>query len=231
VLDPDRGGDEMAGYGAGAALASGALAALGAVSLILFAAVGGAGLGPFAAEPSAFVRLSDALSGVAALVAIVVAVKLHAAWRQQATGASRTALTIGVASLTGYAVVVLSYAAGINEPAIQGPLTVVGIGGIGLWIALISLGRADPAVAGAVRGVGIAVGVGDLLLVAAYFLGGEASRIGSQELTPLSLLILLAYAAGAISSQFGYPIWALWLGRRWRSGRAYRPEVSPTSAA
>jgi hypothetical protein len=235
MLDRDRSrhdrrsaGDSLAEHGATAALASGILAGLGTVSLVLFGIVEAPGrLGSGATEPSSFVRLSDAFGGLATLVAIPAAFRLHAAWRIRATRASRAALALGLASLAGYAVVVLPYAAGINEPTIQGPLTVVGLGSIGLWILLVSLGRADPALDGNLRRVGVATGLGNLVLFVAYFVGGGSSAVDGQQLVPGSLLLLVAYAAGSVSSQIGYPIWAILLGRRLWAGRG-RVDASRT---
>jgi hypothetical protein len=210
-------GDWLARHGATAALASGILAALGAISLVLFGIFGGpAGTQSGASEPSPFVRLSDGFGGLAVLAALPAAFRLHAAWRARAADASRATLAIGVASLLGYAVVVLQYAAGVNDPSIQGPLTVAGLGGIGLWILLVSLARADPALDGHLRKLGVATGLGNLLLFVAYFAGGPTS-LSSQPFLPWSPLLLVAYAAGSISSQLGYPIWALWVGRRWQA--------------
>jgi hypothetical protein len=138
--------DWPAQHAANAALASGILAVLSAVSLILFGIVEApAGVQSGATQAGTFVRLSDAFGGIAALVAIPVAFRFDSAWRRRGAGASRAALAVGLVSLIGYATLDLSYAGGINEPTIQGPLTVLAIGGIGLWILIASFVRADSA--------------------------------------------------------------------------------------
>lgn len=211
--------DRLAAYGGLAALTSGILAALAAASLLLLAVLEApARLRSGATDPSSFVRLNDAFGGLAMLAAIPVAARLHQSWRGRAAAASTAVLRAGVGSLIGYAVVVLSYAGGLNRPTVQGPLTVVGLGGIGLWILLATLGRADPALGGGLRLVGLAIGAGNLLLFVAYFDGGGTAAITDQQLGPRSALLLAAYAAGTLSSQIGYPIWAVWLGRRWSAG-------------
>jgi hypothetical protein len=206
----------MRALGARAALTSGILAALGTLSLVLFGILEASAIGSGTSGPSTFVRLSDALSGLGMLVAVPVAYRLHASWSTRAAGVSLVALAIGIASLAGYALVVLSYAAGIDQPTLQGPLTVAGLGGIGLWILLVSAGRGDAAINGSLRTLGVATGLGNLLLFVAYFVGGGSGAVGGQ-LAPGSALLLVGYAAGVIASDLGYPIWAIWLGRRLRA--------------
>jgi hypothetical protein len=233
MTDGDRAGRDRtplsgrsAKQAAVAALASGVLAALGAFALVLFGIIEAAGGTPTGAtEPSPFVRASDALGGLAMLAAIPVAFRLHAAWGERTALVGGATLAIALASLTGYAAVVLAYAAGIDAPTVEGMLAVLGIGGIGLWILLVSLNRTDPALHGGLRSLGIAIGLGNLALFVAYFMTDRVAAITEQHFGPVSVLLAVAYAAGAISSQFGYPIWAIWVGRRWVSGT--RVDVLP----
>lgn len=152
--------EKLAAYGATAALASGVVVALGTVLLILTFATQASTIMEPVTELTPLDRASNALTGLGLLLAIPAAFRLHASWRTRAAGASGTALAIGIVSLLGYGLLVLLLAAGVVRPGDQSAASVVPLGGIGVWIFLVSFSRADPALSGVLRWMGLAVGCG-----------------------------------------------------------------------
>lgn len=216
--------DRIADFGAIGALASGGVAAVGTISLLVFVAIEGSATAlSVSAEPAAFVRLADAFGGLAVLLAIPVAVRLHRAWSVRGGTVSGVTLVVGLLSLVGYAVVSLSYAAGLDLPATQGPLTVLAMGAVGLWIVVVNIRRADTALEGGLRRVGLVTGAGTLLLFVAYFAGGGTAGLAGGSFGLRSVSLAIAYAVGSFAWQIGYPIWSIWLGRRWQTIRAWEP--------
>ena len=213
----------LARYGATSALASGILAALSAVFLVLF----------YAFEASALLesgsteawtplgRTNDALVGLAVLAAIPAAFRLQLSWDTKASGSrsvSRVALGVALVSMVGLGLTQLAFAAGLVSSSVQGPIATLGLGGVGLWVLLVSLGRADPALGGRLRWIGVLTGVGNLLLPLAFFAAGGAPAIEDPQSVLASPLLLVGFMAGILSAEIGYPIWAIWLGRRLRAG-------------
>ncbi len=206
--------EQLAAYAPPALLASGVLAALSTVVLVLTFATEAS---PIAETTTAtgmtlLDRAGSGLIGVAMLVAILGVFRLHQSWRTRAPSASSAALVLGVVSLLAYGALLLVFASGFKRPADLGVSSVVTLGGVGLWIFLVSLGRADVALAGGLRWLGLAIGVGLVLLA-----GGSAVRITDPKALLQSPLLLVVVMAGFIAMAIGYPIWAIWLGRRWRA--------------
>lgn len=208
--------EKLAAYGETAALASGVVVALGTVFLILTVATQASTIMEPVTELTPLDRASNALTGLGMLLAIPAAFRLHASWRTRTAGASGTALAIGIVSLLGYGLLVLLLAAGVVRPGDQSAASVVPLGGIGVWIFLVSFSRADPALSGVLRWIGLAVGVGNVLLVIGFYGGGGSAAITDPEVVLESPLLLVGVFASLLSAQIGYPIWAIWLGRRLR---------------
>jgi len=213
----------LARYGAISALASGTLAALSAVFLVLFYAFEAPAILQSGSSEAwtPLGRTNDALVGLAVLAAIPAAFRLHLSWgtRPSASASVRgAALAVGLVSMVGLGLTQLAFAAGQVSSSVQGPIATLGLGGVGLWVVLVSLDRADQALRGTLRSVGILTGVGNLLLPLAFFAAGGAAAIDDPQSVLASPLLLVGFMAGILSSEIGYPIWAIWLGRRLRAG-------------
>ncbi|HYN69592.1 MAG TPA: hypothetical protein VEX41_05225 [Candidatus Eisenbacteria bacterium] len=216
--------ERLARYGAGSALASGILAALSAVFLVLFYAFEAPAILE-SGDTNAFApagRTNDALLGLAALAAIPAAFRLHQSWRMK-TGRSSTAstasLALGVTSMIGLGIFLLLFAVGLISAKASG-FSTIGLGGLGLWVLLVSAGRADNALRGRLRWIGIVTGIGNLLLAAAFVGAGGTEAVDDPEAVFRMPLLLVGFLAGVIASEIGYPIWAIWLGRRLRAMNA-----------
>jgi hypothetical protein len=212
--------ERLAAYGATAALVSGVVAALGTVFLFLTFATQASTLLEPVTELTPLDRAANGLGGLAMLLAIPVAFRLHQSWRAGAPLLSGTALAVGVISLLAYGILLLVFAAQLFNTGDVGTLSVVPLGGVGLWIILVSLGRADRALGGIVRWIGLAIGVGNLLLLVAFYGGGGTAAVNDPKLVFESPLLLAGVFASLLSAQIGYPIWAIWLGRRLQAQNA-----------
>ncbi len=210
--------DRLATYGGTSALVSGAVAALGTVFLFATFASQASTLPEIPTEMSLTDRVANALIGVAMLIAVPVAFRVHRSWRMRAAGASTATLVLGAVSLLAYGLLSFVVAAGTSEPGDIGGLIVVPLGGIGLWLVLVSVWAADTALLGWLRWLGIAIGLGLVLLPIGFFFGGGAAAAKNPALTFESPLLLVSALVSLLAAQIGYPIWAIWLGRRWRGG-------------
>lgn len=212
--------EKVAAFGPTAALESGVVVALGTVLLLLTFVSQASTIMEPATELTPLDRAANALTGLGMLLAIPVAFRLHQSWRTRAVGASGTALTIGVVSLLGYGLAMLLLAAGVSRPGDQATYSVVPLGGIGVWIFLVSFSRADHELRGVLRWIGLAVGVGNGLLVIGFYGGGGPAAVKDPSVVLESPLLLVGVFASLLSSQIGYPIWAIWLGRRLQRAHA-----------
>jgi len=223
--------DGLAGYGAGSALASGLLAALSTVFLVLFYVFEAPAILE-SGDTTAFAplgRINDALVGLFALAAIPVAFRLHRRWRVKTgatTTASTAALPVGLASMIGLGTFQLLFAVGLIAPKAAG-FSTIGLGGLGLWVFLVSAGRAEEALRGRLRWLGMATGIGNLLLAAAFVGAGGIEAVDDPEAVFRMPLLLVGFLAGVIASEIGYPIWAIWLGRRLRAAHAVPDRLAP----
>lgn len=222
---PATSAERVAAFGAPALLASGVVAALGTVFLFLTFATQASTIMEPVTELSPPDRAANALTGLSMLVAIPAAFRLHQSWRIRAPGASSAALAIGVVSLLAYGLLLLLVAGEFVRFRDASVATVVLLGGIGVWWFLVSAGRADPALGGIVRWLGVAIGVGNVLLVVGFFGGGGSGAITDPNVVLQSPLLLVGAIASLFGGAIGYPIWAIWLGRRLAAGG--RPDSIP----
>jgi len=66
------------------------------------------------------------------------------------------------------------------------------------------------------RWLGAAIGAGNLLLFVGFYSAGGSAAIADPKVVFESPLLLAAVMASLLA-QIGFPIWAIWLGRRWRT--------------
>lgn len=213
--------ERIAVFGPAALFASGVVAALGTVFLFLTFATQAYTIMEPTTELTPLDRAANGLMGLSTLVAIPAAFRLHQSWRTRAARASTAALAVGVVSLFACGLLLLVLAGGFFRPADVGVISIVPLAGIGLWILLVSVGRADPALGGALPWIGLAIGVGELLLLVGFYGGGGAAAVTDPKVVFQSPLLLVWVLASLVASAIGYLIWAIWLGRRLgaRSGR------------
>ncbi len=207
--------DRLAAYGASAAIASGVLSVIGTVFLLLFYALEAPALVDRGGGWVPLGRTNDALIGLTALVAIPLAALLHTTWRVRAPVASNVAFAVAVVTMVATGVIQLIYAANLVSTATQ--LVVVGsaLAGTGAWLVAVSIGRAASSVGGALRWIGVAAGIGYILLFAAsvIYSAGNLNQQAMRQNPPL----LALFGIAVLASQIGYPVWAIWLGRRLRA--------------
>ena len=209
--------ERLAAYGATSLLASGVVAALGTVFLLLTFATQASTLMEPVTELTPLDRAANGLMGLAALVAIPAAFRLHRSWRPRAAGASSVALAVGVVSLPSNGLLLLVLAGGFFRSSDVGVLSIIPLAGIGVWMFLVAFGRADPALGGVLRWLGLAIGVGNVLLAIGFYGGGGSAAVADPKIVLESPLLLVGVFASLLASQIGYPIWAIWLGRRLRA--------------
>jgi hypothetical protein len=207
--------ERAAEWGARSALASGLLSLIGLVFLLLFYGLEAPSLMEAGTTDRwvLFGRTNDALVGLAALAAIPLAARLHGSWRARAPGLSAAALAVGVAAMLLIGATQLAYAAALIPSAIQAALIGVLFVGIGAWLAVVNLGPADPALRSRLRWLGVATGVG-YVLVALIALLYASTGGGDPAVVFANPLVALAAGLGLLGSNVGYPVWAIWLGRR-----------------
>ena len=210
--------ERLAAYGATAALVSGVVAAVGTVFLFATFASQASTITQPTTEMSLIDRVANGLTGLAMLIAIPIAFRLDRSWRMRAPAASRAVLVVGLVSLLAYGLLMLVLVAQTFNSSDVGGLSVVPLGGIGLWMILVSVGAADAALGGVLRWLGLAIGVGLLLLPIGFFLGGGPAAASNPQLAFDSPLLLVSALVSLLVGQIGYPVWVIWLGRRWRAG-------------
>jgi hypothetical protein len=208
----------LATYGASAALVSGGLFALGTVVLVLFYAL---------EAPTVLAsgnsdlwtplgRTNDLLIGLSGLAAIPLAARVHDRWRTVKPWASVVVYAVALAAMLGIGVFGLISFTNLVPLTALGPFAVTALAGIGLWQLVVSLQSAEPAIHGRLRTLGIASGIGFLLeLVAFLAIGGSSGMANPQDALRQPVFVAIG-GIGLLASFIGYPIWAIWLGRRLR---------------
>lgn len=207
--------ERAAGYGGRAAIASGLLSLIALAFLVLFYVLEAPALLESESTDTwvPLGRTNDALVGLAALAALPLAARLHVSWRRSAPGPSAVAFTVAVVAMLATGATQLLYAVALIPTAGQTVLVGPLFAGFGFWLLAVNLGRADGALRQRLRWIGVAAGVGYALVAFTALLYAAS---GSSDPTAAFANPLLAAIAGLglLGSQVGYPVWALWLGRR-----------------
>lgn len=206
----------LGGYGARAAIASGVIMAVGTVVLVLF----------FALEAPALIasgnsstwtplgRGNDALVGLSALVAIPLAALVHQRWRARAPGASGAAFALALAGMVAFGAFGFISFANLIPYLSLFPLGLAGGTGFGLWLLAVNVGGAHPAIRGRLRQLGVATGIGLPLQVPAVIAAGGPSVLSNTQTALTNPIFVVLLGLSVLSFAVGYPIWAIWLGRR-----------------
>lgn len=93
------------------------------------------------------------------------------------------------------------------------PLASVALAGLGSWLLAINLGAADAAIAGRLRQLGVAAGIGLPLQVLAFLAVGP-SVLSDPRVALSNPIFVVLLGLSVLGLGVGYPIWAIWLGRR-----------------
>ena len=146
--------------------------------------------------------------------AIPLPFRLHTSWRGRAPGLSSAALAVALVSMVVAGLVELAYAANLITTATQ--LSVIGpaFAGLGAWLLAIDLAPADSAQSGRLRWIGAATGLGCAALLASIVVIGGSGGFANPQAVLANPLFVALVALGTLSFSVGYPIWAIWLGRR-----------------
>ena len=162
----------------------------GAVTLILFFSVGA----PFGV-------INDVTSVIGSLVIIPILFALHQLHRSRAPAASLGALIVGAIAMlvaAGLQTLLVLKIITFEQTAVTVP-SAYGVVGLSL-IAFNYLAYAHASFPRKLAVWGIAAGIGYVLVITGFLLGGENHP--------------LTYIGGALAV-IAYPIWAFWLGRVW----------------
>lgn len=207
----------LAAYGAQAAVVSGVLSIVGTVVLLLF----------FALEAPAVIasgnsdlwtplgRSNDLLVGLTGVAAIPLAALLRARWRIGAPGATPT-YALGMVAMVALAAFGLLSFANLVPLTALGALGTGALAGLGAWQIVVSLRSGDPAIHRRLRQVGVVSGIGFVLELVAFLGVGGSSGIANPQAALSQPLFVAIGGVGLLAAFIGYPIWAIWLGRRLR---------------
>src|ERR1700737_1202598 len=192
------------------AIASGIVGILATVVLIAFYALEAPQAVAAGAKTSRLGAINDAMGGVEYLLLVPVAAMFLPAretlYRLAAIG--------GVVGLAGVAIVQEFYVLGAIGAALDYPAIAVGYALIGVWIATASLvGRRSAHLPRGVTLLGVAIGVGMLLIPVGVFLLGGLSVMTAPKLVLNNIPFFATVGVAIIAIAIGLPVWSIWLGR------------------
>lgn len=146
-----------------------------------------------------FGTVNDVFSVIQAILLIAVAVAFHQIVRTEAPTLSLAAAAIGILGMLVIAILQSLLVVGVLPYEQVGRTVIAASGGIGIWLILANYGAVRYAlVSKGLAAVGMIVGVGYLALVVGFGAGGLESPL---------------FFIGSMAAYYGYPIWAIWLGR------------------
>jgi hypothetical protein len=146
-----------------------------------------------------FGTINDAASVFQMLFMVPMALALYQALRPVATIPNVLAVTAGVMGMCDAAVLQALLVFGVFEYEQTIREVLIGGGFVGIWLVLVGiLALASGMLPAGLAWVGIVSGVGYMLLVVGFWLGGEGHPL---------------FLAGSLVAVIGYSVWAIWLGR------------------
>ncbi len=167
---------------------------IGFVTLIVFFSVG---------EP--FGTINDISSVILALSLLPLALALYLLQRSGAPSLSLTALIIGICAMLAASILQILLVLRIVKLELTLVAVPAAFGGVGGWLLLNSyLALASRTLPSGLAWVGMVAGVGYILVILGFLLGGQQH--------PLT-------AVGGLTAVLSYPIWAIWIGGLLLSGR------------
>ncbi len=197
------------------AIASGIVGILATAVLLAFYLLEAPQAVAAGAQTSRLGAINDGLGGVELLLLVPVA----AALRLTSLRHSWLAAIAGVAGFAGVGVTAELYVLGLIGSEVWYPIAAAGYVLIGVWVGSISLiGRSGYLPRGLTR-LGVATGVGILMIPVGVFLLGGLGALTDPRLALHNYPFLASIAIGIIATAIAVPIWSIWLGRHFL-GRA-----------
>jgi hypothetical protein len=191
------------------AIASGIVGILATVVLIAFYLFEAPQAVAAGAQTSRLGAINDGLGGVQLLLLVPVAATL----RLTSPRLSWLAAVAGIAGFAGVGVTAELYVLGLIGSEVWYPIAAAGYVLIGVWIGTISLiGRSGYLPRG-LTSLGVAIGVGILMIPVGVFLLGGLGALTDPRLALYNYPFLASIAIGIIATVIGLPIWSIWLGR------------------
>ncbi len=150
--------------------------------------------------------------GLSVLFMIPLALALHQLVEPRAGNVSRTALIVGIVSMSvllAFNLLVVLHI--IPETQAGAPISFF-FGGIGVWLIAANYLARGGTMPNGLAWLGSVIGAAYILFMLTYWISG-AANVASSAALKSNVLFLIGYAALSLSSFILYPIWAIWLGR------------------
>jgi len=211
----------VAPYVAWCTLLSGLIGLVGFIFLMLFYAIEVPAMleqGQLTGDPQTFGTLNDASYIFVTLLLLPGALALFRATRTGSPTLSLLGLVVGILGLLAMAVVQVLFIPRILSDEQAGPLITISVGVVGIWLLMVCIAaRAAGILPRGLVWLGIAVGVGMLLLPVTYFAAGSPQAGDLSAGLPVPAII--GFGLGLLSQVLGWPVWTTRLGLFFRSHR------------
>ena len=191
------------------AIASGIVGILATAVLLAFYILEAPQAVAAGAQTSRLGAINDGLGGVQLLLLVPVAATL----RLTSPRLSWLAAVAGVAGLAGVGVAAELYVLGRIGSEVWYPIAAAGYFLIAVWIGGISLIGHSGYLPRGLTGLGVATGVGILMIPIGVFLLGGLGALTDPMLALHNYPFLASIAIGIIATVICVPIWSIWLGR------------------
>jgi len=198
------------------AILAGLAGLIGFVFLLLFFALEASGIFGQGepAKPPLFGTLNDASYIPVALLMLPIALALYQRTRTTAPVVSLLSLAVGLAGLLMLVVCQALYVPRIIQTARQSPLIALSIGVIGLWLVVENeLARRAGSLPAGLGWLGIATGLGMLLMPVVYFVLGGSTLANDPQAGLSNPGVMAGFALGVLAIGIGWPVWAILAGR------------------
>jgi len=212
----------VAPYVAWCTLLSGVIGLVGFVFLLLFYTLEVPAMlaqGGLTDRPQTFGTLNDASYIFVALLLLPGALALYRATRTKAPALSLFGMVLGVVGLLAMAVTQALFVPRLIPTEQASPLLTIAVGVVGVWLLLVCIaGRSTGTLPGGLVWLGIASGVGMVLLPVTYFFAGAPQASNLQAEMP-GVPAMIGFGLGILGQAIGWPVWVTWLGRFFMSHR------------
>ena len=205
----------VAPYVAWCTVLSGVIGLVGFIFLLLFYTLEVPAMveqGQLTDRPQTFGTLNDASYIFVALLLLPGALALYRATRTEAPALSLLGVVLGVVSLLAMAVTQALFVPRLIQTEQASPFLTISVGVVGVWLLLVCIaGRSTGTLPAGLVWLGIASGVGMVLLPVTYFLAGAPQASDLQAEMP-GVPAMIGFGLGVLSHALGWPVWATWLG-------------------
>ena len=206
----------VAPYVAWCTVLSGVIGLVGFIFLLLFYTVEVPAMleqGQLTDRPQTFGTLNDASFIFVALLLLPGALAFYRSTKTKASAMSLLALVIGIVGLLTMAIIQTLYVSRIiTASPVSDQLITLPFGVVGAWLLLVCIaGRSTRTLPAGLVWLGIASGVGMVLLPVTYFFAGAPQASDLQAEMP-GIPALIGFGLGVLGQTLGWPVWATWLG-------------------